>query len=352
MIATLLGLILMLGNLDSPDTIGPSMAVALIGTLYGAVMANLVCIPLGEKLSYLSHEELLVKQIIIKGILAIQAGDNPADRPPEARHVRAAEAKAAGAWKRRREHHVRQAGRKARRRPGMDGLVCRHDHDHDVVLRHHVRLGLEPGGEGKEASPEQQAAIESLQYRFGPSMEAFRQLGSCRRAIRPAQRRRAKPPGGIARPPSDPAGDVKVLKKEQARIRIPGRGDRVVIGGIVFYDDASLALADAQKARLKVIAGELVGKPQEVEVLGHASPRPLPAGSAYRDRWDLAYARCRQTVAALASMQIDPRRLRIAVVEGSGSVGSGSQPGEDAQVDVYLTDVLPPQPANAVKAGP
>ncbi len=77
MIATLLGLILMLGNLDNPDTIGPSMAVALIGTLYGAVMANLFCIPLGEKLSYLSHEELLLKQIIIKGILSIQAGDNP-----------------------------------------------------------------------------------------------------------------------------------------------------------------------------------------------------------------------------------------------------------------------------------
>jgi chemotaxis protein MotA len=77
MIATLLGLILMLGNLDNPDTIGPSMAVALIGTLYGAVMANLVCIPLGEKLSYLSHQEMLTKQIVIKGILSIQAGDNP-----------------------------------------------------------------------------------------------------------------------------------------------------------------------------------------------------------------------------------------------------------------------------------
>jgi len=77
MIATLLGLILMLGNLDNPDTIGPSMAVALIGTLYGAVMANLVCIPMGEKLSYLNHEEMLMKQIVIKGILSIQAGDNP-----------------------------------------------------------------------------------------------------------------------------------------------------------------------------------------------------------------------------------------------------------------------------------
>ena len=77
MIATLLGLILMLGNLENPDTIGPSMAVALIGTLYGALLANLICIPLGEKLSYLSHEEILARQIAIRGVLAIQAGDNP-----------------------------------------------------------------------------------------------------------------------------------------------------------------------------------------------------------------------------------------------------------------------------------
>ena len=51
--------------------------MALIGTLYGAVMANLLAIPLGEKLAYLSHEEVLLKQIILKGILSIQAGDNP-----------------------------------------------------------------------------------------------------------------------------------------------------------------------------------------------------------------------------------------------------------------------------------
>lgn len=77
MIATLLGLILMLGNLDNAASIGPSMAVALVGTLYGAVMANLICIPLGEKLTYFSHEELMVKEIIMRGVLAIQAGDNP-----------------------------------------------------------------------------------------------------------------------------------------------------------------------------------------------------------------------------------------------------------------------------------
>jgi chemotaxis protein MotA len=77
MIATLLGLILMLGNLDDPDSIGPSMAMALVGTLYGAAMANMVCIPLAEKLGYLAHHEIVAKETILDGVLAIQAGDNP-----------------------------------------------------------------------------------------------------------------------------------------------------------------------------------------------------------------------------------------------------------------------------------
>ncbi|HVX11036.1 MAG TPA: MotA/TolQ/ExbB proton channel family protein [Pirellulales bacterium] len=77
MIATLLGLILMLGNLDDPDSIGPSMAMALVGTLYGAAMANMICMPCAEKLAYLSHQEQLAKQIVLDGVLAIQAGDSP-----------------------------------------------------------------------------------------------------------------------------------------------------------------------------------------------------------------------------------------------------------------------------------
>ncbi len=77
MIATLLGLVLMLGNLSEPETIGPSMAVALIGTLYGALMANLICIPFSEKLAVRSHEEVVAKEIGLRGVLAIQSGDNP-----------------------------------------------------------------------------------------------------------------------------------------------------------------------------------------------------------------------------------------------------------------------------------
>ena len=94
MIATLLGLVLMLGNLSDPDAIGPSMAVALVGTMYGALAANLIAIPFSEKLAGLSNEEAMCKEMVVEGILAIQAGDNPrtveqklsAYLPPKQRH--------------------------------------------------------------------------------------------------------------------------------------------------------------------------------------------------------------------------------------------------------------------------
>jgi chemotaxis protein MotA len=77
MIATLLGLILMLGNLDDPDSIGPTMAMALVGTLYGAAMANMICMPCAEKLGFIGHHEKVVKEIILDGVLAIRDGDSP-----------------------------------------------------------------------------------------------------------------------------------------------------------------------------------------------------------------------------------------------------------------------------------
>jgi len=76
MIGTLVGLIIMLGNM-SPETIGSGMAVALLTTLYGAVLANLYCLPMAEKLNYINQQELLLMEIIVRGIMGIQSGDNP-----------------------------------------------------------------------------------------------------------------------------------------------------------------------------------------------------------------------------------------------------------------------------------
>ncbi|MDF2802698.1 MAG: MotA/TolQ/ExbB proton channel [Anaerocolumna sp.] len=77
MIGTLVGLIAMLGSLDDPSTIGPKMGVALITTLYGSLLANFFATPISNKLKLKSNEEILHKQVMIEGLLSIQAGENP-----------------------------------------------------------------------------------------------------------------------------------------------------------------------------------------------------------------------------------------------------------------------------------
>ena len=77
MLGTLIGLIAMLRNLDDPASLGPGMAVALITTFYGSFMANLVALPISAKLAARSSEETVVRELMVEGVLAIQAGENP-----------------------------------------------------------------------------------------------------------------------------------------------------------------------------------------------------------------------------------------------------------------------------------
>jgi len=77
MIGTLIGLVQMLANMDDPKSIGPSMAVALLTTLYGAVMANAFAIPLADKLELRSNEEKTNRTLILETISGIQEGMNP-----------------------------------------------------------------------------------------------------------------------------------------------------------------------------------------------------------------------------------------------------------------------------------
>ncbi len=77
MIGTLIGLVQMLGNMSDPSKIGPSMAIALLTTLYGAIAANLVFLPIGEKLEYRSNEEKENKTIILEATIGITRGTPP-----------------------------------------------------------------------------------------------------------------------------------------------------------------------------------------------------------------------------------------------------------------------------------
>jgi chemotaxis protein MotA len=77
MIGTLIGLVQMLGSMNDPKQIAPAMAIALLTTLYGAMIANLIAIPIADKLALRSTEERLAKSLIIDAVMSIQDGQHP-----------------------------------------------------------------------------------------------------------------------------------------------------------------------------------------------------------------------------------------------------------------------------------
>ncbi len=77
MIGTLIGLINMLGNLSDINSVGPNMAVALVTTFYGSLLANWVCTPIASKLKSNNASEIAMKEVVVEGLLSIQAGENP-----------------------------------------------------------------------------------------------------------------------------------------------------------------------------------------------------------------------------------------------------------------------------------
>ncbi len=77
MVGTLIGLVQMLANLDDPSTIGPKMAVAMITTFYGALLANLFFIPMADKLKLRSEEEITNMNLLFEGVVSIRDGEHP-----------------------------------------------------------------------------------------------------------------------------------------------------------------------------------------------------------------------------------------------------------------------------------
>jgi len=76
MMGTVIGLVCLLSNLD-PETLGPGMAMALITTFYGALMATLTFMPWSDKLGFINDEEIMGMEITLKGVISIQSGENP-----------------------------------------------------------------------------------------------------------------------------------------------------------------------------------------------------------------------------------------------------------------------------------
>lgn len=77
MVGTLIGLVQMLQSMDDPSSIGPAMSVALLTTFYGAIIANIICMPFAGKLKARSSKEMEVRELVVEGVLSLSSGENP-----------------------------------------------------------------------------------------------------------------------------------------------------------------------------------------------------------------------------------------------------------------------------------
>ena len=185
------------------------------------------------------------------------------------------------------------------------------------------------------------AAMESIEYRFGPQWRPFKPgMGTYKNGTPHKGDGRGDRPQRLVLAPQ---GDDAASGRRFGRANIPATGDLPGLGGSVYFDELAVDPSDTQKVNLKRIADAAAGKPQKIEVLGHATGRPLPPDCPYRDPWDLAYARCRRITELLTAMGIDPQRIRMGVA-GSTEPVPRRDPKvfarQNSRVDIYLLDIL------------
>jgi chemotaxis protein MotB len=116
-------------------------------------------------------------------------------------------------------------------------------------------------------------------------------------------------------------------------------GQPLAKGGIIYFAQGVFDLSDENQQQLDLAVETLAGKPQRIEIRGHATNRPLPENSPYHDHWDLAYARCRQTMDYLVVHGIPAERIRLGVAPQAILSQSVSRPlllVSDSWVEIYM----------------
>jgi chemotaxis protein MotB len=123
------------------------------------------------------------------------------------------------------------------------------------------------------------------------------------------------------------------------RLPLTKSSEYTVPGGRIFFEEFSAALDQSQQNELDLVAEDLAGKLQKIELRGHASRRPLPRESPWKNPWELAFARCQTVANYLAARGVDPRRMRIAVAADNEPLDAVSDPpyGEkNSRVEIRL----------------
>ncbi len=125
------------------------------------------------------------------------------------------------------------------------------------------------------------------------------------------------------------------------RVRTIRSGDQVTTGGVIYFEEDVAELTEANKRQLQIAVQQIGGKPQKVEVRGHASRKPISKDSSFRDKWDLINARCRSTVIFLVEQGINRDRIRMSNAGDNEPVYLGVDPKKrkrNSRVEVFMLD--------------
>lgn len=209
-----------------------------------------------------------------------------------------------------------------------------------------------------------QAILDSLRRRFGHDLTVLSPIpGPVRPHSTTSKLAEVAAMGRARRLDTMNGGDkVRAPVGDNARVQfIRGASDRT-LGGRVVFDEGKADLDEEGRRRLDAVFRELQGKPQKIEIRGHTSTRPLPPDSPFRDRWDLAYARCHNTMEYLVKLGINPKRLILGVAAENEPAETGEDPQklrDNSRVEVQLLSDLasglePPSAKNppSTAAGP
>ncbi len=136
---------------------------------------------------------------------------------------------------------------------------------------------------------------------------------------------------------------TKAPTGENPQVEIIRPGSQTAVGGVIFFTPGESLLSENNKVQLHRILGQILGKPQKLEIRGHTMYQLPSESPGFEDNWQLAYARCRSTLDYLVSMGVEERRIRISVAAANEPRvldPASRRQRENARVDVFLMDEL------------
>jgi len=143
--------------------------------------------------------------------------------------------------------------------------------------------------------------------------------------------------------PKQPDDKKKARRTRKPTLITMGNGQQTTTGTMVFFSPQSADLDRAAQAELSSLLPSLLGKPQKIEIRGHASRRPLAADSPYKDPWQLSYARCLATMQFLEQQGVGPERMRMSqagVYEPLAAVAGSDKLADQERVEISLLNEM------------